>query len=67
MLNNSDQFTVCAHGDRNFHCIFFSTFISNDGGRGGAVSTANVPLSFSGFNVFKANRGRSVVVSVCFL
>lgn len=40
----------------------FSKFISNDGEMGGAVSTAYVPLSFSGFNTFKANRGRSFMV-----
>ena len=46
----------------NFITPSFSKFISNDGDMGGAVSTAYVPLSFSGFNTFKANRGRSFTV-----
>ena len=41
----------------------FSNFIANDGGTGGAVSAANMPLAFRGSNMFKANRGRSFVVS----
>ena len=46
----------------HFIASSFSKFISNDGEMGGAVSTAYVPLSFSGFNTFKANRGRSFMV-----
>ena len=41
------------------HC---STFNSNDGGSGGAVSAANIPLSFRGITTFRSNRGRSFVV-----
>ena len=41
----------------------FSDFISNDGEMGGAVSTAYVPLSFSGFNRFKANKRHSLTVA----
>ena len=43
--------------------FFFSNFISNNGGLGGAMSTAYVPLNFSGINVFRANKGRAFLVS----
>ena len=43
--------------------LFFSNFVSNNGGLGGAMSTAYVPLNFSGINVFKANKGRAFLVS----
>ena len=42
---------------------FFSNFVSNNGGLGGAVSTAYVPLNFSGISAFKANKGRAFLVS----
>lgn len=42
---------------------YFSNFFANDGGTGGAVSAANMPLAFRGSNTFEANRGRSFVVS----
>ena len=43
---------------------FHSTFIGNDdGGGGGVLSTAYVPLRFSGRSVFMQNRGRTLVVS----
>ena len=43
--------------------LFFSNFVSNNGGLGGAMSTAYVPLNFSGINVFRANKGRAFLVS----
>ena len=50
------------------HFIFYSppacsTFIDNgDGGGGGVLSTAYLPLRFSGHSVFMKNRGRTLVV-----
>ena len=47
--------------------IFFisSTFIDNDdGGGGGVLSTAYLPLKFSGNSRFLQNRGRTLVVSI---
>ena len=51
-----------------FHVVYMfsphSTFVGNDdGGGGGVLSTAYVPLSFSGHTVFIQNRGRTLVVS----
>ena len=47
----------------SLHVFVFSNFVSNNGGLGGAVSTAYVPLNFSGINAFKANKGRAFLVS----
>lgn len=39
-----------------------SIFEGNDGGGGGVLSTAYVPLKFSGNSFFSRNRGRTLVV-----
>ena len=42
-----------------------STFVGNDdGGGGGVLSTAYLPLRFTGNSRFLQNRGRTLVVSV---
>ena len=44
--------------------VHYSTFIGNDdGGGGGVLSTAYLPLRFSGHSVFTLNRGRTLVVN----
>ena len=56
---------VCVREKMSFHC---STFIGNDDGRGGGIlSTAYLPLSFSGDSTFSQNRGRALVVSVYYV
>ena len=48
-----------------FSLLLYSSFIGNDdGGGGGVLSTAYVPLRFSGHSVFTQNRGRTLVVSI---
>ena len=42
----------------------YSTFISNDGGGGGTVSTILMPRSFTGSSQYKENWGRALVVCV---
>ena len=46
-------------------CLYIpcSSFIGNDGGRGGALSTAYFPLRFDGVNVFQGNKGRTIAVN----
>ena len=41
---------------------FCSNFFDNNGGRGGAVSSAYLPLKFDGDITFESNRGRTLVV-----
>ena len=42
---------------------FGSSFLLNDGGQGGVVSTSYVPVAFGGNNTFLENRGTSLTVS----
>ena len=47
-------------------CMFIyvrSTFIGNDGGRGGVVSTSYLPLRFDGNNTLARNTGTGLTVS----
>ena len=62
-LHNLSLIQSLAHLYAMLSLHFFSIFVRNNGGLGGAVSTAYVPLSFNGINRFKANRGRSFLVS----
>ena len=48
----------------NVSFSIFSTFIGNDdGGGGGVLSTAYLPLRFTGNSRFSQNRGRTLAVS----
>ena len=52
------------HNDYSYIVLSrFSNFIANDGGIGGTVSVAYVPLAFRGSSKFEANVGHSFVVS----
>jgi len=52
------------HNDYSYIVLSrFSNFIANDGGIGGTVSVAYVPLAFRGSSKFEANVGHSFLVS----